>query len=545
MNYSRNTKLKVMKKITVLGVALATVASVALVSCQKDGARITEFTATVEHCTDASGKVLMDGNVLRWTDGDQIAVWGSDGMGTYTTTNVGEYVTTFNFTEGDDPGDPTYTAIYPASLAQRQAVILLPPVQTSTDGSLQQFPMMARSSSSELVFKNLCGALRLRLQATGKSVVGIELATPNQYLWGLHQLNYNNGAPTVTFNSNGGKEVMLSITNPQDITTAKDFYVALPPSTYGAGFSIRIYAEDGSVCTKTISSGHSFRIERNGIFTITLNNDNLEFVPDAGVLNGEFSVSPTKKVRFSQGNLMYTGFGTHAVADGGMAEGTWRFYFKQAGYTNLSGMEYSSKWIGRFAWGTSGWNSGANNYKPYQSSQYASINSNNYYPGGNWENNLTGPFAYADWGVYNAILNGGNQPQQWRTLSYDEWDYLLNQRRGHAVKWGIANISGSVTGLVLLPDRWFLPEGIEFNEGPTIGGTVLNSYSSQQWKQMEDAGAVILCGYGSPSFYFLSSSASSLEGAGSVYIASNYSEVRVAGCQRSSAQFVRLVKDVN
>ncbi len=67
-----------MKKISVLGVALATVASVTLVSCQKDGARITEFTATVEHCTDTSGKVLMDGNVLCWTDGDQLAIWGSE-----------------------------------------------------------------------------------------------------------------------------------------------------------------------------------------------------------------------------------------------------------------------------------------------------------------------------------------------------------------------------------------------------------------------------------------------------------------------------------
>lgn len=326
MNYSRNTKLKVMKKITVLGVALATVASVALVSCQKDGARITEFTATVEHCTDANGKVMMDGNVLRWTDGDQIAVWGSDGKGVYTTTNVGEYVTTFNFTEGDDPGDPTYTAIYPASLAQRQTVILLPPVQTSTDGSLQQFPMMAHSSNSELVFKNLCGVLRLRLQALGKSVVGIELDGNAYYLWGLKQLNYNNGDPSITNVSlNGSPEVLLSVSNPQNITTAKDFYIALPPNTYGAGFTIKIYTSDGSVCTKTITSGHSFRIERSGIFTITLSGDDLEFIPDAGTLNGEISVSPTQKVRISQGWLLYTGFGTHPVADGGVALGTWAF----------------------------------------------------------------------------------------------------------------------------------------------------------------------------------------------------------------------------
>ena len=527
MNYSRNTKLRAMKKINVLGVALATVASVALVSCQKDGARITEFTATVEHCTDASGKVLMDGNVLRWTDGDQIAVWGSDGMGTYTTTNVGEYVTTFNFTEGDDPGDPTYTAIYPASLAQRQAVILLPPVQTSTDGSLQQFPMMARSSNSELVFKNLCGALRLRLQATGKSVVGIELAGGSSK-WGLYQLNYNNGEPTLslvsTSNGNSSPEVMLSIVNPQDITTAHDFYVSLPPATYGAGFTIKIYASDGSVCTKTITSGHSFRIERSGIFTITLSGDDLEFVPDAGTLNGEFSVSPTKKVRFSQGNLMYSVFGTHTVADGGRVEGTWRFrynqYYRGSDIDGSGNSNYSTRWKDDFRWGKSGWNNDA-----FSNSS---------------DGDLTGPYAYADWGVYNAILNGGNQPQQWRTLSYDEWDYLLNQRRGYSVKWGIANINGYY-GLILLPDSWSLPTGIDFNEGAALSGTVLNRYTTQQWKQLEEAGAVFLY----DGSHYWTSTRYSGNRVYQLYISAYTSSGVELTTDGSSRTFVRLVKDVN
>lgn len=530
MNYSRNTKLTVMKKITVLGVALATMASVALVSCQKDGARITEFTATVEHCTDASGKVLMDGNVLRWTDGDQIAVWGSDGMGTYTTTNVGEYVTTFNFTEGDDPGDPTYTAIYPASLAQRQAVILLPPVQTSTDGSLQQFPMMARSSSSELVFKNLCGALRLRLQASGKSVVGIELASGSNYtrLWGLYQLNYNNGAPTLSlvsaYNGNSSPEVMLSIVNPQDITTAHDFYVSLPPATYGAGFTIKIYASDGSVCTKTITSGHSFRIERSGIFTITLSGDDLEFVPDAGTLNGEFSVSPTKKVRFSQGNLMYSVFGTHTVADGGRVEGTWCFrynqYYRGSDIDGSGNSNYSTRWKDDFRWGKSGWNNDA-----FSNSS---------------DGDLTGPYAYADWGVYNAILNGGNQPQQWRTLSYDEWDYLLNQRRGHSVKWGIAYVN-EYYGLILLPDSWSLPTGIDFNEGAALSGAVLNRYTTQQWKQMEEAGAVFLYDGG----HYWTTTRYSRNRVYQLYISAYTSSGVELTTDGSSQTLVRLVKDVN
>jgi len=470
---------------------LATIVSVATVSCQKDKITITEFTATMENCNDENGKVMLDGNVLRWTDGDQIAVWGTDGKGIYTTTNTGTYVTTFTFTEGEDPGDPNYTAVYPANWAQRQSIMFLPPVQTSQDGRLETFPMMAKSSASELVFKNLCGALRLRLQASGKSITGIELVA-NQNIWGSYRIDYNSGNPTLSHYTNGSNQLFLSITTPQSISTqAKDFYIALPPATYGEGFTIRIYASDGSVCTKTITAGHSFTIVRNGIFTITLNNDNLQFEPNAGLLSGEFSVSPTRKVRFSQGNLMYTGFGTHAVATGGTAEGTWMFGDVNGNY----GDAYSSKWIGRFPWGTSGWNSGANRYLPYQA-VWADEEPQDFMPGGDASNNLTGSYAYADWGVYNAIFNGGNQPGLWRTLSAEEWDYLLNQRTGHSIKWGVAEVGDwEHCGLVILPDRFNLPEGLSFNEGLGLEGEwSVNSYSNEQWAQMKAAGAVLILG---------------------------------------------------
>ena len=544
-----------MKKNTLLGVALATIVSVATLSCQKDKITITEFTATMENCNDENGKVMLDGNVLRWTDGDQIAVWGTDGKGIYTTTNTGTYATTFTFTEGEDPGDPNYTAIYPASWAQRSAIMFLPPVQTSHDGRLETFPMMAKSSTSELVFKNLCGALRLRLQANGKSVTGIELVA-NQNIWGSYRIDYNSGNPTLSYYTNGSKQLLLSIVTPQNISTqAKDFYIALPPATYGEGFTIRIYASDGSVCTKTITEGHSFTIARSGIFTITLNNDNLQFEPNAGLLSGEFSVSPTKKVRFSQGNLMYTGFGTHAVATGGAAEGTWMFDDK---WNGDYGDDYSSKWIGTFAWATSGWNSGANCYLPYQSGQ--GTGSQDFMPGGDASNNLTGSYAYADWGVYNAIFNGGNQPGLWRTLSAEEWDYLLNQRTGHSMKWGVAEVWNLGKGLVILPDRFSLPDGLDFNEGTSLSDNywdyTLNQYSSEQWDQMEAAGAVLLLGDSYGLGYYWTVTASDVNNNGGEY--SSYvlhvsgNNVEITKCKRRGQGLnnydpytsVRLVRDV-
>ena len=57
------------------------------------------------------------------------------------------------------------------------------------------------------------------------------------------------------------------------------------------------------------------------IDSVTFVLDNSESVP-----HGVFSVSPTKKVRFSKGNLQFNpGQGTHQCADGSTQQGTWRF----------------------------------------------------------------------------------------------------------------------------------------------------------------------------------------------------------------------------
>ena len=136
-----------------------------------------------------------------------------------------------------------------------------------------------------------------------------------------------------------------------------------------------------------------------------------------GILNGKFSISDDKQIYFSQGNLQYNAVqGTHDCSDGTTKEGTWRFaehQYDRIGSQNSNISATYDGWIDLFGWGTSGWNSGANEYQPYSTSDV----NGNYYPGGSYSNNLTGSYANADWGVYNAIFNGGNQAGMWRTLT--------------------------------------------------------------------------------------------------------------------------------
>ncbi|MBQ9473756.1 MAG: hypothetical protein IJU81_05045, partial [Bacteroidales bacterium] len=148
-----------------------------------------------------------------------------------------------------------------------------------------------------------------------------------------------------------------------------------------------------------------------------------------------------------------------------------------------------------FGWGTSGWNSGANCYQPWSTS----TDSSDYYPGGSYTNNLTGAYANADWGVYNAISNGGNAAGLWRTLTQSEWYYLINTRANASSKWGNATVAG-VNGVILLPDSFTDPMK---NNGSgafssSHSGWSDNVYSADDWTTaMQSAGAVFLPAAGS------------------------------------------------
>ena len=222
-------------------------------------------------------------------------------------------------------------------------------------------------------------------------------------------------------------------------------------------------------------------------------------VPGLFTINGRGS-----QVFFSKGNLQYK-----ASAD------TWRFAENQWDYVggtrekdatirsgNVSGSDNCkisptySGWIDLFGWGTSGWDSGAACSEPYDSNRDA----DNYMPGNSMNNNLTGNYAEADWGVYNAISNGGNKAGLWRTLSSDEWEYVLNGRSGNRYAKATVN---NVAGLILLPDGWdgSVYELKDINR--ERAGWDANVIAESTWtRTLEPAGAAFLPAAGVRTTYY-------------------------------------------
>ena len=191
---------------------------------------------------------------------------------------------------------------------------------------------------------------------------------------------------------------------------------------------------------------------------------------------GLFSASADKQIIFSSGNLQY-----HP------ANNEWRFAENQTDYigaANSTISETYNGWIDLFGWGTGD--------APTKSSPFYSAYQ-----------------TFVDWGT-NTI--GTDAPNTWRTLSKDEWNYIFYNRPNAQSLFALGSVNG-VNGTIILPDNWTTPAGVSFVASTTNGlswqggyyynsnGTNYgdNTYTSEQWSKMEQAGAVFLPASGSRS----------------------------------------------
>lgn len=172
-----------------------------------------------------------------------------------------------------------------------------------------------------------------------------------------------------------------------------------------------------------------------------------------GRCQGVFSVGANTVVRFSPGNLQYqpsTGLCRFAATQTETLE-----------WTPRCATDRYKGWIDLFGWGTA--------TTPTNYSENAA------------------DYTFFDWGFYCGLpTNGG---KLWRTLSMDEWTYLLAKRKNARRLYAIAYVDRKY-GIVLLPDNWHCPKGVWVKPGPKEDQA--NWYTAEKWAILEAAGAVFL-----------------------------------------------------
>lgn len=261
-------------------------------------------------------------------------------------------------------------------------------------------------------------------------------------------------------------------------------YVYGDVSKYGGNIEVGIvYSEDedeiksrkGRICKGTLVDHRSFSTEINNLSSTqyyylayaTVKDDRGNIYGDIDIFSTygshAFAVGDGKYVRFSKGNLLYQ-----------PSTKKWRFAKHQYDVYGRSAEDNigSSDWMDLFAWGTGDdpmFVGNKNNYKRY----------------------------FMDWGD-NQIEN--DPPYTWRTLTVEEWKYLLYYRFNSQALLGLAKVN-NIQGLILLPYNFKLPKGITFKSGIYIKYQA-NVYTTSEWEKMETAGAIFLPTNGNSGYYW-------------------------------------------
>ncbi|MBQ1626966.1 MAG: hypothetical protein II100_05605, partial [Prevotella sp.] len=212
-----------------------------------------------------------------------------------------------------------------------------------------------------------------------------------------------------------------------------------------------------------------------------------------GAIGGIYRIGDTDRVYFSQGNLQYQA----STNTWRFAENQWDFVGEGLEFGNVfeNGVKCDNEliapdyngWIDLFGWGTSGYDHGAVCYQPWSTD----TGSGYYNAYGQSSYNLYDQTGQADWG-YNAISNGGNQENMWRTLTREEWYYVFYLRNtSSGIRWARATVNG-VNGIIILPDNWTSIYPIYDGNG-NGGGYDSNIISATSWTNILEAnGAVFL-----------------------------------------------------
>ena len=222
--------------------------------------------------------------------------------------------------------------------------------------------------------------------------------------------------------------------------------------------SVATVDEDGKVTTKAEGVADITATTEVGGVTATCKVNVETYEPIfPTILPGKFSVASGKKVSFSRGNLRY------APSLGFWAWGVFNNQYEQG---------HNQDQLSLFTWGYGSWST------DWKTTSYESGN-------------------FTDWGTK---IGDGNT---WRTLTKDEWDYLLGDegRTDAANKFGYATVCG-MHGLLLLPDEFNDPKTNESTSQACVEkkfvpqsskGWEQNIYSQgDSWDKMQAAGAVFL-----------------------------------------------------
>lgn len=471
------------RKIYLIGMMIL---AMLFASCKKEEKTEVQEEFSIMAVTENDGsKTYLDGNRVKWIvdeqnpqNSDVIKVFDrSSNAVNFTCKTVESTGTEANFTSTtpvDDQGE--YWAFYPAkqqnvnpSRSGNTFTFKMPDTQYYKDGTSFAnglFPMAAHypsdaKSGVKLQFKNAFGILRIKATGNNNTITKITVTDNSCALHGTFSFNIDDREDDeknwgVSAADNSTNHTLTLDLGSGVTLTGQDqfFYIILPPGCLQNEFTVKFFNGNTEV-KKATASGQ--KIARNTMKTAKVDASQVfSFTVDG---NG-------KKVTFSPGNLYIDGT---ASGNGNKNNYVFKFEAEQYQYRNYIDETHT----GVFNW---------------SNSNSASGNGQFGWPGLHWRYPSESPSAYDqgtvfyDWGEAYIMDSKGTiyPPKTWRTLSINEWNYVLNGRNTTNKtysKW--VKVDGK-NGIIILPD------------GSDINLNNYNNIDVSTWKNLEKQGVAFL-----------------------------------------------------
>lgn len=427
---------------------------------------------SIEIFAEGSGsgtKTTVNGTSVKWVVGDKVWINGAQGTVTqgagnhwYAAKDGGSSFTTSSDFNSFYPATIATDASASSQTASTATVVFPSHYASSFDGDNQvlSLPMAARSEANAtgVKFKHLSAGINVNVKNTFTNdtvlyLDSVSVTSGSVNLCGQASVGLSTSdVPTVSATGTGSKTVTVYFSTPVAlaVNAGKTVQVPVIPSSTDLGtVTIRVYTHLAPVA---YGSMEVFTYERSKSSFGALGRNEVKSSPEIGIVRGganvtpsvkgAFSVSPTTRVIFSQGNLQYV-------------SSAWRFAEYQYDYLGSSQSDGNRD---LFGWGT-----------------------------GNNPNQIsTTDGDYSTFNEWGDSIGGG-----WRTLSSTEWQYLLNTRS--ISTGGLRYIKARVNdilGLVIFPDAYVHPTGV--TTVPADFDLANDNYSPADWAKMESAGAVFL-----------------------------------------------------
>ena len=480
-----------MKTKNMFWAALSMTAALVMTACSSKDNDVTEIpqtpstSKTIPYTVTVSGgeattRATVDGDnkTLKFATGDKLYITGTDIRGVLDIeSGVGsasgaKFSGTLTYSGSGSPSDGLSLT---ATLVSAQQTV---GNQVSVDGAgavTVNYPIAAYCTSVN-------DAVQQYSKLTGTSTYGAKAFSLTQQTAFLNfVITFDDGTTT------SGTTLSAVVSNNSSAICTADVTTTTENGNVVAKFVLPV-ASSTTLTSPTVKMGDKDAISFSGatLSPKVYNVKRTQLHPSA--ISGKFSVSSTKQVYFSKGNLQATG----TTASTSTSGWTWSFATNQwdkiggkdgngtstgNNYINGNGTLSANGTVDLFGWSTD--------------ATYLGINKTN-------NNNAEFEGTFKDWGKHDDVIAGTGIGSGWRTLTGGEWDYLFTDRSTTSGKYFCKAKVGDCFGVILLPDDWSttyydLSDCNETTARNFDDTNINNKISTDDWtSKLEAHGAVFL-----------------------------------------------------